>query len=60
MLSTPFLVVAVCAALYYAISGVLEAKRDPREPPTLPQRIPFIGHVIGMIQKKAKYYVRLR
>lgn len=31
-------------------------RRDPREPPYIRSRIPFVGHVVGMIQYGAKYF----
>lgn len=55
-----FLAIAICVAIPYAVARFLEARLDPKEPPTLPQKFPVIGHVIGMIQKKARYYVQLR
>lgn len=56
----PFLAVAVCVGFYYLLARFLKVKHDPREPPILPQTIPVVGHVIGMIQKKGRYYVQLR
>ena len=56
----PPLVVAICVGLYYAITRFYQAKHDPREPPLLSQTIPIIGHVIGMLRKKGRYYVQLR
>lgn len=56
----PFLAIAILLALLYAFSRYQESQHDPKEPPFLPQKIPFIGHIIGMIQKKARYYVHLR
>lgn len=34
----------------------LRAHPDPREPPVLYPRIPFIGHIIGLLTKGAQYY----
>lgn len=31
-------------------------RRDPQEPPYVRSRIPFIGHVVGMIRYGAKYF----
>jgi hypothetical protein len=33
---------------------------DPREPPSAPQSIPFIGHVLGLSRSKFNYYIALR
>ncbi|KAI1841468.1 hypothetical protein JX266_012308 [Neoarthrinium moseri] len=32
---------------------------DPREPPPASQSIPFIGHMVGLWQRKFNYYVEL-
>lgn len=34
----------------------LPRKHDPREPPYVYTSIPFIGHIIGMIQYGAQYF----
>ena len=54
------LTVVLCVAVYYGNSQFLEGRYDPREPPPLPQKFPFIGHVIGMLRKKGRYYIELR
>jgi hypothetical protein len=33
--------------------------RDPREPPMLPARIPYIGHILGLIIHQAEYFQQL-
>ncbi|KAL2045337.1 hypothetical protein N7G274_002420 [Stereocaulon virgatum] len=55
-----FLVLLILIVISYAISGIVEARHDAREPPALPSKIPLIGHVIGLLQKKARYYAQLR
>ncbi|KAF5126388.1 hypothetical protein E5D57_011085 [Metarhizium anisopliae] len=32
---------------------------DPREPPLAPQRIPLIGHMVGLARSKFNYYVEI-
>jgi hypothetical protein len=54
------LVLVFLIAVPYAVSRIIETRHDAREPPALPSKIPFIGHVIGMLRKKARYYVQLR
>lgn len=54
------LILVFLVAVCYAVSHILEARHDAREPPTLPSSIPVVGHVIGMLRKKARYYVQLR
>ncbi len=55
-----FLVFVFFVAVAYAVACSVEAKHDAREPPALPSKIPYIGHVIGMLRKKVRYYVQLR
>ncbi|KAK5016151.1 hypothetical protein LTR39_002231 [Cryomyces antarcticus] len=44
---------AVAAAL---LQRMLKIEKDPREPPFIPEGVPYIGHLIGMVQQGAKYY----
>ncbi|KAK1751623.1 cytochrome P450 [Echria macrotheca] len=32
---------------------------DPREPPLARPRVPFVGHILGLIKESASYYARL-
>ncbi|KAF4997082.1 hypothetical protein FDECE_12193 [Fusarium decemcellulare] len=32
---------------------------DPREPPVLRPRIPFVGHIINMLKERSSWYIRL-
>lgn len=60
---------AVMSALRALVAGVsiaflslvllerwLRANPDPREPPVLRPRIPFVGHIIGLLTEGANYY----
>jgi hypothetical protein len=46
--------------LYFLLDRLLGTKLDPREPPNAPSTIPYIGHVLGVTQRKFNYYVELR
>lgn len=35
-------------------------KYDPKEPPVLPQRLPYLGHLIGLWRHGLSYYRTLR
>lgn len=50
---------AVLVISYYALRYVSE-RSDPKEPPVVSSKIPFLGHVIGLIRKKSEYYVQLQ
>lgn len=39
---------------------LLHWSQDTKESPIAPTSIPFIGHVIGLMRKRTRYYVELR
>ena len=47
-------------ALLVAISPRLSKKHDPREPPVIPQSIPYVGHLLGLLRHGEKYMQDLR
>lgn len=44
------LVIAAAIALATALDHLLSYKFDPREPPLVKPTIPYIGHILGLIQ----------
>ena len=36
------------------------SKLDPKEPPSIPQPIPIIGHLLGLIRHGTQYYAQVR
>ncbi|EGD95163.1 hypothetical protein TESG_02655 [Trichophyton tonsurans CBS 112818] len=55
-----WLIVAAFGTLYHFLLRYLSPKYDPREPKLLPQSIPLVGHVIGMVRHGLGYYTTLR
>jgi hypothetical protein len=53
-------VLVVVAALGLLIWQKAHIKMDPREPPLLRPWIPFVGHLIGMLQYHQRYFEKLR
>lgn len=51
---------AVIGGIYILLDYFLRVNHDPREPPLIPQKIPFVGHIIGLIRLKIKYYAKIR
>ncbi len=45
--------------LHYLVH-FLSTKLDPREPPLISPRIPFIGHVVGLLRYGVPYYSKAR
>ena len=54
------LLLASVAVVYVLLNRFLGGKHDAKEPPLVPQAIPFLGHAIGLLRKKMNYYVQLR
>lgn len=56
-------IIAIIAALAIGIaflSNVLRIKVDPREPPVVHPKVPFLGHIIGMLTEGPLYLKRVR
>jgi hypothetical protein len=51
--------IALVVALGVYLSGLLDVKIDPREPPVIRPKIPFIGHIIGMLTDGPHYMKRI-
>jgi len=47
---------ALISVVIIIVRRLLRVDYDPREPPLVPQRIPYIGHVIGMFRHGANYF----
>ncbi|KAI8651201.1 hypothetical protein NCS55_01363700 [Fusarium keratoplasticum] len=45
--------------LFVGLKKLLYPTFDPREPPVLRPRIPFIGHIVGMIRERSSWYIRI-
>jgi hypothetical protein len=56
----PWVVFSVVAGLVFIGWQFLFNGLDPREPPEVRSRIPFVGHLLGMLWYKAEYVTVLR
>ena len=58
------LVVAVAAIFAGLLCASLSLRVKPSastmEPPAIPQRTPYVGHLIGLIRHKNKYYDQVK
>ena len=54
----PLLLIASC--LYAFLHYLLHKKQDPLEPPTIPQHIPYVGHLLSLIRHGTGYYAQVR
>lgn len=60
MVSSGFLLLLAAIVASYYFFQYLGPKIDPREPPPITSKIPFIGHILGLIRDGVPYYVRTR
>lgn len=52
---SPLWIIAVVAALAVMCLNVLTISKTPMSPPVAPQRLPLIGHLVGMIVYQGGY-----
>ena len=55
--SVPLLIIA--SAVFFTLNR-FSPRYDSREPPVLPQKVPFLGHILGLLQYGLKYYSIIR
>ena len=51
---------ALAVLFAFLASNFFRLKTDPREPPVIYPRIPFIGHIIGLVREGPIYINKLR
>lgn len=56
MLSFSTLTAALIAAIWCLLDWLYAPKHGPDEPPVLPPRIPYVGHIIGLLQHGTRYF----
>ncbi|MCJ1294630.1 hypothetical protein MMC34_006188 [Xylographa carneopallida] len=54
--STPLFLLLLIAVSVLLLNHYKGFKYDPKEPPLIPQRIPYVGHVFELIRNGNKYY----
>ena len=54
--SISLVLLAVTAGIYLVLEYLLGIKHSPREPPLIQPKIPWVGHLIGIIMQKSKYH----
>ncbi|KAI4163202.1 MAG: hypothetical protein LQ342_003135 [Letrouitia transgressa] len=48
--------IAFIIALFLSVNYFLGPKYDPREPPVIHQKFPYVGHIIGLLQYGLRYF----
>ena len=59
-LSLLLLLAAAAAAAWFALDYFCAPRLSPKEPPLLPHPIPYIGHILGLLQYGTRYYEMTR
>lgn len=52
--TSQLLILGAVAALGYVVYH--GSRRDPREPPLVPSKIPLIGHLLGQVRYGVEYW----
>ena len=55
----PRVLALLVTSVLLLISWRMRLKRHPNEPSYLDSKLPLIGHVIGLLQRRHRYYVDL-
>lgn len=50
------LLAAVSAAAWYKLDSLYAPTQYPNEPPLVPQSIPYVGHILGLLRHGTRYY----
>lgn len=53
-------ILGITTSLFMILAFFFNIKRDPKEPPFIPQSIPYVGHLFGIIRKGESYYHQIR
>ena len=43
-------------AAWYLLDSLYAPKKYPNEPPLVPQFIPYIGHILGLLRHGTRYF----
>ena len=50
------LLAVVLVAAWYALDSFCAQTQYPNEPPLIPQTIPYVGHILGLLWHGTRYY----
>jgi hypothetical protein len=58
--SLPLVLLAVTTCSYFLLDYFFGVKQVSREPPLIPSKVPWFGHLIGILGQKYQYFIKLR
>ncbi|KAL8988911.1 MAG: hypothetical protein Q9177_002090, partial [Variospora cf. flavescens] len=50
------IIATILAVIVTAFNHFLGPAHDPKEPPVIPQKVPYVGHLIGLLQFGLRYF----
>lgn len=53
-------IITLLIIVYITIQYFATRKVDPREPPVISSTLPYLGHILGILQNGGKYYKMIR
>lgn len=56
----PIAVSVIILVIAFIFLGLFGPRYDSREPIVLPQKIPFLGHLLGLLRYGLNYYTTIR
>ena len=51
---------ALAAVGVILLNRFMAIQHDSKEPPVIPQKLPYVGHIVGLIQYGPHYFQRIR
>ena len=45
---------------YVLLGKLVNVSHDANEPPLIPQGVPFVGHLLGLLQNGSHYYTKIQ
>lgn len=53
-------VVAIALACWFLLEKLINVPHNAKEPALIPQSVPYIGHLLGILRDGSHYYTKIR
>ena len=54
------IVLVIALTCWILLEKFLSLSHDAKEPPIIPQTLPYVGHLLGMLRHGSRYYTQIR
>ena len=54
------MVLVIALSCWILLEKFLSLSHDAKEPPIIPQTLPYVGHLLGMLRHGSRYYTQIR